>query len=214
MSYINKYAPPAARGRTLPESQLYGPEPYDINWAYTVHEDALHNERTKLIPFIPKVHAGPYWMQVGHRPETFPHYPAIFSTLPEFLSWIEVKIRRDSHSIFFAVIDRTRLDPEHPEWGGSFAGVVGLCRTDARNLATEVANVVVFPDFRGTHVAKDLVGLLLRYTLQLLATLPPGIGYRRLVWTAHPQNIASIKLATRLGLKCEGMMRWTWVLPD
>ncbi|KAI0773080.1 acyl-CoA N-acyltransferase [Trametes elegans] len=212
MSYVNNYTP--APAPTLPESELYGPEPYDINFAYPLHEDTLQNARTKLVPFLPAVHAEEYWKQVKDRPETFRYYPFFFPTLPEFLAWFELTVRRDPHSLLFAVIDKTRPDPEHPEWAGRLAGVLGMYHTAPSNLATEVAFVVVFPDFRGTHIAKDMVGLLLRYILALPTASRPGIGFRRVAWAAHPKNTPSIRLAERMGFKREGLFRYMWVLPD
>ncbi|KAI0668164.1 acyl-CoA N-acyltransferase [Trametes maxima] len=212
MSYVNHYTPDTKP--TVPESELYGPTPYDINFAYPIYEETLENKRTKLIPFIPTVHAEAYWKQVGQRPEIFRYYPYIFATLREFLTWFELTIRRQSHGILFAAIDKTCPDPEHPEWGGSFAGVTGLFKTVPHNLATEVAFVVVFPEFQRTHVAKDMIGVLLRYLLQLRSASPPGLGFRRVQWTAHPRNAASIGLAERMGFKREGTMNWAWVLPD
>ena len=212
MVYVNNYVPPSEP--VLSESEIYGPTPYDINFAYSVYEGTLQNARTKLVPFIPSVHAETYWNHVGPDPATFRYYPFIFKTLHEYLTWLELRIRRDPYSILFAVIDKTRPDKKHPDWDGSLAGVIGMFNTSAPNLATEAAYVVVFPEFRGTHIAKDMVGLLLRYLLQLPGASPPGIGFRRVKWSAHPRNAASIGLAERMGLKREGTNRWVWVLPD
>ncbi|KAI0824398.1 acyl-CoA N-acyltransferase [Trametes gibbosa] len=212
MAYVNHYKPSPAP--TIIPSERYGPEPYDINLAYPLHEETLQNVRTKLVPFIPSVHAESYWEQAGGNVENFRYYPFIFSTLPEFLTWLERNVRRDPYSVLFAVIDKTRPDPEHPEWGGTFAGIVGMYHTSPNNLATEIAYVLVFPKFRGEHVAKDMVGLLLRYQLQLPSASPPGIGFRRVVWCAHPRNAPSIRLAERMGFKSEGLLNWLWILPD
>ncbi|KAI8977752.1 hypothetical protein BD414DRAFT_495530 [Trametes punicea] len=89
-----------------------------------------------------------------------------------------------------------------------------MFKTSAPNLATEIAYVVVFPEFRGTHIAKDMVGLLLKYLLQLPSATPPGIGFRRVTWSAHQGNAPSIGLAERMGFKREGLHRWMCVLPD
>ncbi|KAH9847760.1 acyl-CoA N-acyltransferase [Lenzites betulinus] len=212
MAYVNHYKPVPTP--TIPAHELYGPEPYDINFLYPLHEKALENVRTKLVPFIPSVHAESYWKQAGSNTENFRYYPFLSTTLPEFLAWLEGYVRRDPYNILFAVIDKTRPDPEHPEWGGSFAAVVGMYHTSPANLATEIGYVIVFPDFRGTHVAKDMVGLLLRYQLELPSGSPPGVGFRRVVWCAHPRNAPSIRLAEKMGFKSEGLLNWLWVLPE
>ncbi|CDO76853.1 hypothetical protein BN946_scf185033.g50 [Trametes cinnabarina] len=212
MAYVNNFSP-----ILLPElldSELYGPTPYDINFAYPIHTDTLENGRTILVPFIPAIHAEAYWSHVGSRPEIFRYYPFILPALRDFLAWLELRIRRDPHSILFAVVDKTRPDPIHEDWSGSLAGVIGMFNTSAENLATEAAFVVVFPEFRGTHIAKDMVGLLARYLLQLPSASPPGIGFRRVKWSAHPRNVPSIGLAERMGFKREGTNRWMWVMPD
>ena len=82
------------------------------------------------------------------------------------------------------------------------------------NLTTEIGFVMVFPAFRKTHVAKSMIGLLLRYALELPSASPPGLGFRRVQYSAHPDNAPSIALAERLGFRKEGVMRWMWVLPD
>ncbi|OBZ73103.1 hypothetical protein A0H81_06744 [Grifola frondosa] len=188
MSFVNAYKPPSTPSLLplLPESELYGPGPYDINFAYPLHAESLESARVKLTPFVPAEHASTYWAEV----------------------------RRDPHAVLFAVIDKTRADPAHPHWGGSLAGVMGLYNTAPQHLSTEIAFVVVFPAFQRTHVATNAVGLLLRYTLQLPHASPPGLGFRRVQWAAHPANAASIGLAKRMGLKEEGVIRWMWVLPN
>ena len=217
MSWVNNYQPPSTPrlGDVLPEAELYGPKPYDINFAYPLHQETLENSRIKLVPFIPSVHAETYWQHIGSRTkEIFRFYPFIFPTLAQTLSFFERAIRRDPHLVLFAVIDKTRPDTEHPAWDGSLAGVITLFNTSAPNLTTELGYVVVFPEFRGTHVAKDMVGVLLRYVLQLPSQSPPGLGFRRVQWLAHPENAPSVGLAQRMGFRMEGRKSWVWVLPD
>ncbi len=201
-------------GDVLPEAERYGPTPYDINFAYPLYEETLQSDRIKLVPFIPSVHAETYWRHVGDRRKEIFHYCPVIFTLEETLSFFELFLRRNPHNILFAVIDKTRPDAEHPEWGGSLAGILGLFDTSPAKLTTEIGYVVVFPEFRRTHVAKHMVGVLLRYLLQLPSQSPPGLGFRRVQWLAHPDNAASVGLAQRMGFKVEGRKRWMWVLPD
>ena len=212
--FVNDYTPTVAQEPTLPESEFYGPTPYDINFAYPLYEETLQTPRLKIVPFIPSIHAETYWAHVGNRPELFRFYPFLPGTLPEFLTWLELNQRRNPHQTFFALIDLTRPDPAHPTWGGSLAGAVALCNAAPANLGTEIGYVVVFPEFHHTHVAKEMVGLLLRYLLQLPRASPPGLGLRRVEWRAHPGNAPSIGLAERMGFKRDGLLRWLWVLPD
>ena len=94
------------------------------------------------------------------------------------------------------------------------AGVMALINTSRQHMNTEVGLVVVFPAFQRTHVARTALGLLLRYCLQTPAASPPGLGFRRVRWSAHPRNKPSIALAKRMGFRKEGVMRWTFAIPD
>ena len=49
MAYVNNYKPPAPTPTVLPESELYGPDPYDINFAYPLHLDTLESDSLKLV---------------------------------------------------------------------------------------------------------------------------------------------------------------------
>ncbi|KAI0743527.1 acyl-CoA N-acyltransferase [Daedaleopsis nitida] len=212
MAFVNSYKPPTAP--TLADSELYGPTPYDINFSWPLHEETLKTDRLKLVPFVPSVHAETYWANVKDHPELFRFFPRFNSTLAEFLTWVEIMIRRNPSLLLLAMIDTTRLDAEHPDWGGSLAGILLFCNTVAQNLTTEVGYIVVFPEAQHTHVAKEMVALCLRYLLNLPGASPPGIGFRRVQWCAHPGNAPSIGLAERMWFKREGTLRYLWVLPD
>ena len=213
MSFENNYTPQPAP--TLPEAELYGPDPYDINFAWPLHPESLQTDRLKIVPFIPRVHAATYWASIqDHLLTLFRYYPFVPHSLPEFLGWLELNGRRNPYHLFLAVIDRMRPDPAHPEWGGSLAGAIAFFNTAAQNLSTELGYVIVFPQFHHTHVAKDMVGIMLRYVLNLPTASPPGIGFRRVEWRAHPGNKPSLGLAERMGFKRDGVVKWLWVLPD
>ncbi|KAI0704610.1 acyl-CoA N-acyltransferase [Earliella scabrosa] len=221
MSFVNNYTPPPPGTgipflpRILPEPEQYGPTPYDINFAFPIHLDTLQSDRIKLVPFIPAVHASTFWENLkDNTHESFRYYPFRLSALSQALSMIELTFRQNPNIILFAVIDKTKPDPEHPDWEGSLAGIVSLLNTVPLNLTTEIGFVMVFPAFRRTHVAKSMIGLLLRYALELPSASPPGLGFRRVQYSAHPDNAPSIALAERLGFRKEGVMRWMWVLPD
>ena len=124
-------------------------------------------------------------------------------------------VRRDPGNVLFAIIDKTKPDPHHPEFGGgSFAGVTGLYHSSAEQLSTEIAFVVILPAFQRTHVASNVIGVLLQHCLELPTANPPGLGLRRVQWCAHSKNLASVRLAERMGFRNEGVTRWMWVLPS
>ncbi|KAJ6531788.1 hypothetical protein B0H19DRAFT_1325931 [Mycena capillaripes] len=119
---------------------------------------------------------------------------------------IENLLRAEPDSILLAVIDKTKGEE------GAFAGVLGLIHTSLRNLSTEIACVICFPEFQRTLVNTNAVGILLRYCLDLPEN--GGLGVRRVQWTVNPANAASVRAAERMGMKVEGTLRWTWVLPE
>ncbi|KAM5543710.1 hypothetical protein V8D89_002327 [Ganoderma adspersum] len=190
MSFVNNFTPQPAP--TLPEAELYGPDPYDINFAWPLHPESLQTDRLKIVPFVPRVHAATYWASIqDHLSTLFRYYAFVPHSLPEVLAWLELN-----------------------EWGGSLAGAIAFFNTAAQNLSTELGYVIVFPPFHHTHVAKEMVGVMLRYGLELPSASPPGIGFRRVEWRVHPGNKPSLGLAERMGFKRDGVVRWLWVLPD
>lgn len=212
MSFGNSYKP--SPPTSLSQAELHGPDPFDINFVFPLHLESLETDRVKLVPFIPRVYGEAYWANVGNNPDLLRYYPAAWPTYESFLTYHETYIRRSPENTLLAILDKTRPDPEHPERSGSFAGVLGLYHTSSANLCTEIAFVVIFPAFQRTHVASNAVGILLRYCLEPPSASPPGLGLRRVQWCAHERNVASAKLAERMGFKREGVMRWHWVLPE
>ena len=212
-AFVNGYTPTPA---PVPaESELYGPDPYDINFAFPLHEESLQTPRLKLVPFVPREHAAAYWDAIKDHPELFQYYP-FRHDLPQFLTFLDQRIRSVPGHTLFAVLDRTRADPSSSGTNtqGALAGVIGLVNTSLEDFSTELAYVVVLPASQHTHVAKETVGVLLRYLLNLPSASPPGLGMRRVQWSAHPANRASIGLAERMGFRKEGTLRNKWVLPD
>ncbi|KAF9243079.1 hypothetical protein BU15DRAFT_59957 [Melanogaster broomeanus] len=154
MVFVNNYSSEPE----ISEEELYGPEPYDLNFILPV-PPVLSTDKLRLVPFIPRVHAAAYFEAVrGH--ETIYQLMSVALEYPsDFLRFIEM-CRRDKTAVVFAAIDTTRLDPKHPEWEGSLAGIFGLLQTDKTNLVTEIGPAIVLPAFQRTHVASHAVGLL------------------------------------------------------
>jgi RimJ/RimL family protein N-acetyltransferase len=203
MSFTNSY-----KDDSPVEPGHYGPDPYDINWMMPLHETTLESDRVKLTPFIPSLYARSYADQVKAHPDINRYYPLDLTSLDKILLEIETLVRRRPAHILFAIIDKGR--------GDAFAGVIGLFGASPTNLSVEVAWIVVFPEFRRTYVTSNAVGLVLNYCLELPSAPPErrGLGFRRVQWMAHPENQPSIALAKRMGFKEEGLLRWTWVVPQ
>ncbi|OJT15663.1 hypothetical protein TRAPUB_5491 [Trametes pubescens] len=112
------------------------------------------------------------------RDELFRYCTRFFYTLSEFLVFhCEPCFRRNPHQLPFAIIDKSRQDPAHAGWGGSFAGVVSLINTSAQNTQMEPGWVLVFPEFRSTHVAKEWSRSCCRTSSTCRPRRPGGLGF-------------------------------------
>ncbi|TFY61866.1 hypothetical protein EVJ58_g4242 [Rhodofomes roseus] len=214
--YVNNYAPPKTNAYPDPEVVLNSKEPYDINFSFPLHLDTLACPTVRLTPFVPTLHARTLWEHIGSRArELFRYYPYCPDTFAHFLSVVE-NIRGHPDNCAFAIFDRTRKSDggDTAAEDGVLAGVMALINTNKPHMNTEIGLVVVFPAFQGTHVARTSAGLLLRYCLQTPAASPPGLGFRRVRWSAHTHNKPSLGLAKRMGFREEGILRWSFVIPD
>ncbi|EKV13168.1 Acetyltransferase [Penicillium digitatum] len=172
----------------------------------------ISNKRVKLIPFNPDQHCEAFFRISSLDPEIYQHLPI----LPP-ASAIELKSRFHSNStsdilsfsnpesFAFAIIDKTRPpSAEDPE--GELAGTVSFIRTSPTNLCTEIGFIVILPPYQRTHVATNAVGL----ALQLAFKFPEngGLGLRRVHWSASTMNLASARLAQRMGFEKIGIIPW------
>ncbi|KAJ3725364.1 hypothetical protein C8R42DRAFT_575889, partial [Lentinula raphanica] len=66
------------------------------------------------------------------------------------------------------------------------------------------------PRFLRTHVRLHMVGLLMRYALDVPDE--GGLGLRRVQWSANVKNGGSVGLARKMGMREEGVRRWARVL--
>ncbi|KAI0067608.1 acyl-CoA N-acyltransferase [Artomyces pyxidatus] len=202
MSFTNSYKPSAVNSGFR---DYYGPDPYDVNFVFPLHLETLETTRVKLTPFIPAIYAQAYLDQVNAAPALQRWLPFDHHSLDELLPFVETFVRANSECVVFAIIDKP---------SGKFAGIIGLIYTSDANLRTEIGWVVVFPTFQRTYVASNAIGALLRYCLELPTASPPGLGLRRVQWTANVRNEPSVKAAQRMGFKMEGVMKWTIVLSE
>ncbi|KAF5367450.1 hypothetical protein D9758_003650 [Tetrapyrgos nigripes] len=193
----------------------------DTNFCFPI-PDALENDRIKIVPFIstslyqPSEHLDHVssFVQDQSLWQYLPFGP--FSTPSDFISqFYEKRVRANKGEILFVILDKTFPKvPKNGEEGANtlfqVAGLIGYLNSNAWDLVTEIGFVVVFPKFQRTHVASNAVGLLLRYAFDL--SEDGGLGLRRVQWSANVKNEASIRLAERMGLKVEAVMRWARVL--
>ncbi|KAI9441485.1 acyl-CoA N-acyltransferase [Lactarius indigo] len=203
MPYVNSYKAPEA---PVFPSSYYGPDPYDVNFAFPINEPSLETDRVKLTPLIPALHAQEYWDQSTQAPEIYRFLWIGPKTIDEYLAFLETHVRRNPNLIFFAIIDKGR--------GGKLAGTIGLINTEPAHLSTEIGFVTIFPAYQRTYVTSNAVGILLRYCLELPTAPRPGLGMRRVQWVTHTFNQPSYNAAVRMGFRYEGILRWHWILPE
>jgi RimJ/RimL family protein N-acetyltransferase len=212
MTFINSYKPPQTSKAPTPRKSFLSTLEdisYDINFAFTL-PTTLETSRVKLIPFIPSQHAERFFESTkGH--DLFRLIPFSCTTWEEFLGFVEL-LRGDSSCVLLLVIDKTKVDPTDHNLGGSMAGMIGLVHHSKQNLSTEIGPVLILPPFQRTHVCTNAVGIMMRYCLELPSA--GGLGFRRVQWTANLMNLASVKVAERMGFVREGTLRWSWVLPE
>ncbi|EIN04868.1 acyl-CoA N-acyltransferase [Punctularia strigosozonata HHB-11173 SS5] len=216
MSWTNSFQPPP-----LPDaSALWGPDPYDLNFAFPIHSSTLQNALVAIVPFIPRVHAEAIYNAFGSdadKAKLFKYLPWSFPNLETMLGLLEVAVRRDPGGCLFAVIDKTAPGPfafaEDGQGSGALAGIIGIINGSPLQLTAELGALTILPGYQGTHVARNAVGLMLQYCLELPTAEKAGLGLRRVEWFAHQDNVPSRKTAEKMGFVEEGLTRWSWVLP-
>jgi len=179
--------------------------PYDLNFCFPIRE--LSNERVKLTPFIPSIHAPGYFALSSSHPELYAHIPfGPFATEKELVDeFIEGIVQPKNDFLLYAVIDKTRPNSKEDE-EGALAGVIAYLNTSTANLSTEIGCVITLPPFQRTHVTSNAIGLLLQHALELPSN--GGLGLRRVQWQANSVNAASLRTAERMGFKMEGILKW------
>ncbi|PPQ73883.1 hypothetical protein CVT24_011943 [Panaeolus cyanescens] len=206
--FINSYKPP----KPIIGSDTEPPESYDLNCNIAVPQ-RLETDRVLVVPFIPSLHAKAYYESWSLDLE---NYLALSTpTYQSFLDFIENILRRSANAVAFAVIDKTKPADPRGNIPGRFAGLYGYTSISPQNLALEIGPAVTLPEFQRTFVTSHAVGLLLKYALDVpKEDGTGGLGFRRVVWSANPDNMASVTAAERMGFKREGVTRYSWVLPD
>ncbi|KAJ2924862.1 hypothetical protein H1R20_g12221, partial [Candolleomyces eurysporus] len=204
MSIINTYKPPAVQELTEP-----APGPFDVYFNGPVPE-RLESPRVRLIPYIPYLHSKAFFNEYQKNPDLEKYLPVSWPDYPTFLTWMQHHVLSDPKALVLTIIDRTKgNDGENIE--ESIAGMIGYVNCAPQNLSLEIGPLIILSRAQRTFVSSNAIGLVLKYALDL--PKDGGNGYRRVTWTANPNNQASVRAAERMGLKIEGEMRWTWVMP-
>lgn len=165
----------------------------------------------------PTKHAEPFVEESKKTPEIF-HYTPIgpYPTTEDLVNNLYYAWALPNPGwLLMTVFDKTKPDQHNIEGGrnGALAGIVAYLNSEPQNLKTEIGAVFILPAFHKTHVASNTIGLLLNYALNLPSAPGGGLGLRRVVWYANALNVASVRLAERMGFVSEGVARWERALP-
>ncbi|KLO11161.1 hypothetical protein SCHPADRAFT_930104 [Schizopora paradoxa] len=209
-SWCNAYEPqPRIFEQTLPESELYGPHPYDVNFCFPYLPEALRNKSLALVPFIPRLHAEKLFEHARHHPEDFQYmrFP-IPKTLEGMLAWFELTFRRNPFYMAYTALYADGIG----NW--EVGGVIALIECSEETLTAEIGMGLTFQNFRGKSRALETVAMLMRYCLNVPTDQVPGLGLRKVGWTAHANNRLPQVIPLALGSRLESMKRWNRVAHD
>ncbi|KAL1714992.1 acyl-CoA N-acyltransferase [Schizophyllum commune] len=177
---------------------------FEPNFCFPLPE-SIENDKVKLVPFDPSIHADAFVAGSKDHPWLFDHliYGPWQTPADMASQWFEPTIHANPAVVLFAVLDK--LSPNTP-----LAGIMAYLNTSAPNLVTEIGYITTLPAFQRTHVSSNAVVVLMKYALDLP---PAGLGLRRLEWRANSLNTKSIALAMRMGYQLDGVLRWDRVYP-
>ncbi|KAJ4416112.1 hypothetical protein N0V82_006956 [Gnomoniopsis sp. IMI 355080] len=113
-------------------------------------------------------------------------------------------------TFLFAIIDCTRESSPEDEQG-EIAGIIGYLNASKSHLSVEIGPVIILPKYQQTHVTSNAVGLLLQ-----TAYAPPeegGLGLVRTEWMCNATNVASMKVAEKMGYQKVGVIAYHMKFP-
>jgi RimJ/RimL family protein N-acetyltransferase len=216
-SIVNNYKPSIASPEAVSADAFR--IPYDLNCSIAV-PTILENERVAIVPFVPSFHAELFFEEFRKsHAEVSKYLPiAIGDRLSDFVHFVETKIKRRENAVLFAIIDKTKApmsnDAIHMKIkpSGRIAGIIGWINIAPSNFSLEIGPVIILPEFQGTFVSANAIGLALKHLFE--SPIRGGLGFRRVSWGADPRNGKSVGVAEKLGFKQEGTLRWFWVMPQ
>ncbi|CAE6507046.1 unnamed protein product [Rhizoctonia solani] len=194
MFYHNQYSCP--QPNPICHSPDYTKLPYDVNFCFPIR--ALENDTVVITPLIPTVHAKIVFELILEYPCVM-RYMSIhsFPSLSAFEAHCE-SARANPETCLFIILKQGTQD--------KILGIISFCRASPALSTIEIGSVIVFPPYQGTHVSTHAIGLMMQYALDLPSS--GGLGVRRLQWQCYTINIASIKVAQRMGFREEAIIRW------
>ena len=213
---VNNYKPPIVLPEGIKEDAFR--VPYDLNCSIAV-PPILENERVAIVPFVPSIHGEAFFKEFNKASIELSRYlPLIIgNTLDDFVRFVEIRMRRWENAVLFAIIDKTKAPISKDDIynritpSGRIAGIIGWINIVPMNYCLEIGPVIILPEFQGTFVTANAIGLILKHLFEWPNR--GGLGFRRVSWAADPRNGKSVSVAEKLGFKQEGTLRWVWVMP-
>ena len=137
------------------------------------------------------------WEAIGARDELWDGIPSgPFESQTAFLEWLADRLCRDDQRAY-AIVDKT----------GDARAAVGLffLLQLKPDMGTTEIGLVYGPALMRTVAGTEAVYRLIDYVMRTS-------GYRRLEWRCGPDNLASVRAASRYGFTYEGTLRQTYWL--
>jgi RimJ/RimL family protein N-acetyltransferase len=152
----------------------------------------LPGRTVDLVRLDIEAHASGLWRAIGADPARWTWIPSgPFADTGAFSEWLETRARRDD-VILNTVLDKTGPAPVP-------AGLYFLLHLDPAMGVAEFG-LMLGPALSGRTGGTEAFYLRARYLFETL-------GYRRLEWRCHPDNLASVRAAERFGFTREGVLR-------
>ena len=137
------------------------------------------------------------WRAIGSHDDLWGGIPSgPFGDQGAFLDWLASRVDREDQRAY-AIIDKT-------DGGREAVGLFFLLQVKPDMGACEIG-LVYGPSLSRTIAGTEAVYRLAQYVME-------ASGYRRLEWRCGPDNLASVRAASRYGFTYEGTLRQTyWV---
>lgn len=137
-------------------------------------------------------HTAGLWQAIGADPALWTWIPSgPFETQAGFADWLDTRSRR-TDVILNTVLDKTGPAPVP-------AGLYFLLHLDP-DMGVAEFGLMLGPALSSRTGGTEAFFLQARYLFETL-------GYRRLEWRCHPENLASVRAAERFGFTREGVLR-------
>lgn len=127
---------------------------------------------------------------------------------PEIQRWVPIPVpytRQDAEGYVTGYSDSGWASGRGCTWAirndGEFAGVIGL---DSIGGGQATIGYWMAPRFRGCGLLTEAAKAIVEFGF---ASAPEGLGLARIEWHAYAGNVASARLAHRVGFQFEGTLR-------